>query len=117
MTSRAAKKIGRLSEYSQCHDPLSARAHIAGDGGENKHGREGGRDTIAQKNIAHSHSEQKKKGREEGKRGPIAFRFNAAISPRFIRGPLSKKEEEEGLQGGRRAWHYSGNGLSSEADS
>ena len=36
MTSRAAKKIGRLSEYSQCHDTLSARAHIAGDGGENK---------------------------------------------------------------------------------
>ena len=100
MTLRAAKKIGRLSEYSQCHDPLSARAHIAGDGGENKHGR--GCDTIAQKNIAHSHSEQKNKGREEGKRGPIAFRFNAAISPRFIRGPLSKKGEE-GLPQGARA--------------
>ena len=59
-------------------------------------GQEEGRDIIAQKNIAHSHSEQKK-GREE-KRGPIAFRFNAAISPRFIRGPLSRKGEE-GLQG------------------
>ena len=42
-----------------------------GDGGENKHdGREGGRDIIAQKNIAHSHSEQKKE-EEKGRGAPL----------------------------------------------